>query len=341
MAPTGYTHDRLNHVSHWDMNVTDLERSKEWYEANTQLRVVARTTASQDFPGLNITDGRFKGYMMKDKTLPAGSPMIHLIEWERPRPVGKPYSSSANVGWYRMIAVVEDIHEARKTVLENGSKPFHLNWRTPLRINPDLPELDFHIFLVHDPDGISVEFCDKSALIFPGSRPQVPFMVAPNTTQLEKNLQFYVEVVGLDFIAGVQTNGQVFNAWDPAGGTTGFSGAFFGVRGAGDCFWEWLQWIDSPKHPDPYKEGNHVGVVRISIEVDDVDAAHRTLKERSRALGYDVYIGEVEVWDLGPEMGARKVVNFQDPEGVGLQLIQQSLATDPALHPYGVGAELR
>lgn len=101
-----------------------------------------------------------------------------------------------------------------------------------------------------------------------------------------------------------------------------------------------LQWIDSSKHPKPYEEGIHHGVVRISVEVDDIEASYMALKEQSLSVGYDIRIGEVEVCDFGPELGARKVVNFQDPEDVGFQLIQQPLATAPALHPWGVGAEL-
>ena len=50
----GSLHDRLNRISHWDVNVTDLERSRSWYEATTTLRVVARTKASQSFPGFGI-----------------------------------------------------------------------------------------------------------------------------------------------------------------------------------------------------------------------------------------------------------------------------------------------
>src|SRR5216683_5540318 len=39
----GGLHDRLNRISHWDVNVTDLGRSRSWYEATTTLRVVAQT----------------------------------------------------------------------------------------------------------------------------------------------------------------------------------------------------------------------------------------------------------------------------------------------------------
>src|SRR5262245_38744346 len=46
----GGLHDRLNRIAHWDVNVTDLERSRAWYEATTTLRVIARTKASQRFP---------------------------------------------------------------------------------------------------------------------------------------------------------------------------------------------------------------------------------------------------------------------------------------------------
>jgi len=86
----GTLHDRLNRISHWDVNVTNLERSRSWYEATTTLRVVARTKASQSFPGFGIASGSFKGYLLKDAKLPRGVPMIHLVQWENPAPVGRP-----------------------------------------------------------------------------------------------------------------------------------------------------------------------------------------------------------------------------------------------------------
>jgi hypothetical protein len=91
-------HDRLNRISHWDVNVTDLERSRAWYEATTTLRVVARTKAAQSFPSFGIEFGSFTGYLLKDATLLHGVPMIHLVRWEKPAPVGTPYRSQAHVG---------------------------------------------------------------------------------------------------------------------------------------------------------------------------------------------------------------------------------------------------
>jgi hypothetical protein len=63
-------HDRLNRISHWDVNVTDLERSRSWYEATTTLRVVSRTKASQSFPSFGIESGGVEGYLLKDAKLP-------------------------------------------------------------------------------------------------------------------------------------------------------------------------------------------------------------------------------------------------------------------------------
>lgn len=39
---------------------------------------------------------------------------------------------------------------------------------------------------------------------------------------------------------------------------TGFSGAFFSIRGEQRCFWEWPGGMDSPKCPTPYQDGTQV-----------------------------------------------------------------------------------
>lgn len=334
-------HDRINRISHWDVNVTNLERSRAWYEATTKLRVIARTTASQSFSGLGVTNGNFEGLMMKDTSMPKGSPMIHLVEWKKPCPVGTPYLSHTNVGWYRIVPSVENIEETRQKVIQLGSEPFTATTKTHIRLGPSLPEIDYRVFTVHDPDGIAVEFVDDvthSTGCGGSTSPQTPTTVAHNTARFEESLPFYRDVLGLDMLSPVQTPGQIPNVYSPGGGTTGFTGAFWGVRGALAVFLDWLQWTQSSQHPTPYKDCNHVGIIRCVFEVDDVDAAYDAAKEQSQKHGFA--ISEPEVWDFGPEFGERKLVNMQDPEGVAFQLIQQPRLHDAALHPYGEGAEL-
>ena len=207
-------HDRLNRISHWDVNVTDLERSRSWYEATTTLRVVARTKASQSFPSFGIELGSFKGYLLKDATLPHGVPMIHLVQWETPAPVGTPYRSQANVGWYRIVPIVEDIDAAREAVIAQGSEPFAPTTRAKVSFNPGGREIDYRVFTVHDPDGVAIEFVDKVTL-GPGAAPQVPVTVAHNTADVDKYFPFYHELLGLDFLQGAQTQGKVPNVYAP------------------------------------------------------------------------------------------------------------------------------
>lgn len=333
-------HDRINRVSHWDVNVTNLERSRLWYEKTTTLRVVASTTASQDFPALGITKGSFKGYLLRDSTKGAGYPIIHLVEWQNPLPVGKPNLSHGHVGWYRIVPVVQSIAATREAVMQQGSKPFAETTEAALQLSPNMPVLDYRVFTTHDPDGIAVEF--SQADILHDLAPACPYTIAHNTANVEKNLPFYLEVLGLDVQTTVQSPHLVPNVYSPNGGQTGLTGVFFTIRNNNSYMLDWLQWTDSPKYPTPYPEANHVGIVRCAIEVDDVDAAYQILRELSGSPRHTFKMGEPEVWDFGQEFGARKVLNFQDPEGVGFQLIEQPQQPQKVdLHPWGVGSEFK
>jgi catechol 2,3-dioxygenase-like lactoylglutathione lyase family enzyme len=134
----GSLHDRLNRISHWDVNVTDLERSRSWYEATTTLKVVTRTKASQCFSRLRHRVRQLQGYLLKDANLPRGVPMIHLVQWENPTPIGTPYRSQANVGWYRICPIVDDIETTRGAVIAQGSKPFAPTTRVDRRCSVPL-----------------------------------------------------------------------------------------------------------------------------------------------------------------------------------------------------------
>jgi catechol 2,3-dioxygenase-like lactoylglutathione lyase family enzyme len=331
-------HDRLNRILHWDVNVTDLERSRSWYEATTTLRVVARTKASQTFPGFGIEAGSFKGYVLKDANLPRGVPMIHLVQWESPAPVGTPYRSQANVGWYRICPIVENIEAARTVVIAQGSEPFFPTTRAKVSFNPGSRAIDYRVFTVHDPDGVAVEFVDRVAM-GPGAFPQVPMTVAHNTADVDRYFPFYHELLGLDFLQAAQTQGKVPNVYAPGGGESGFTGAFFGIRGNGLVMFDWLQWIESPELATPYAEPNHVGIVRCAIEVDNLDSAYEILGQSRWAQEYPILMGGIEEWDFGPQFGVRRVLNFKDPEGVAFQLVEQPLSRLSALHPYGRGAQ--
>ena len=152
-------HDRLNRTSHWDLNVADLERSRAWYEAATPLRVAAETSADQAFPSLGIRRGRFEGYMLRDPSKDTTAPMIHLVEWKTPRPVGVAYASHANVGWNRIVIFVTDMERAREAVVSHGTQPLLPTSdfiRPPL--HPALPPSRYIAFTAPDPEGVFIQF---------------------------------------------------------------------------------------------------------------------------------------------------------------------------------------
>ena len=57
----------------------------------------------------------------------------------------------------------------------------------------------------------------------------------------------------------------------------------------------------------PYPHANHLGIIRVAFEVDDIQAARTQL-----LLAGHGPVGPVETWDMG-DYGERKVVIFKDP----------------------------
>ncbi len=323
-------HNRLNRISHFDVNVSDLDRSRRWYEKVTPLRVVAETAVEQAFPSLGIEQGTFKGCMMKDTTQAGNFPMIHLVEWQNPAPVGRPYLSHANVGWYRIVPQVADVDAARRSAIEAGSEPFAPNTDTAVSFHPDLPIFPYNVFAVHDPDGITVEF---SNTMF--ETPITPITVAHNTSDIDRYFSFYVDTLGLDFLWSMQNADPVPNVYSPGGGLTQCDGALLAVRNDRRVMFDWLQWTESQDHPTPYREPTHLGIMRCVFEVDDIDASYHILMASDWAKERALLPGPPEEWDFGESFGTHVVLTFTDPEGVGFQLIQQPASPLAKLHPHG------
>jgi catechol 2,3-dioxygenase-like lactoylglutathione lyase family enzyme len=321
--------NRLNRISHFDVNVRDVERSRQWYEATTALRAVASTTADQPFGAFGFDRGPFRGYLLRDPNQPGDFPMIHLVQWLNPTPVGRPYEHHSQVGWYRIVPVVNDIEQARTGVLDQGSAPFAPTTDRYQQFHANVPPERYRVFTVHDPDGIAVEFSAAD------ERPALtPITVAHNTADVERYLPFYTDTLGLDFVQGLQVPGPMPNVYSPGRGTTEHDGALLVLRGDRRVIFDWLQW--APRRSGlPYQEPNHLGIVRCVLEVDDLDAAYATLCRSPWAQRGEITVARPEYWDYGREFGARRAVSFTDPEGIGFQLIQQLPPPHATLDAYG------
>jgi catechol 2,3-dioxygenase-like lactoylglutathione lyase family enzyme len=323
--------NRLNCVRHYDVNVTDLERSIAWYQATTGIRPVRRTSADQPMPSLGLARGRFEGCMMQDPNQGGKFAMIHLVEWKDPKPVGKPYASHANVGWYRIVPEVHDLAAARERCIAHGSEPFAPSVDAMVKFHRNVEPHHYRVFTVHDPDGIAVEFSQPETRL---RQPVVPITVASNTAHVAEHLPFYTDTIGLDFVQGLQVGELMPNVYSPGGGMVGHDGALMAIRGDIRVNFDWLQWNDTPSLPTPYAEPYHVGIIRCALEVDDLDASYATLCQSSWAKAGKIKVGAPEVWDLGKEAGTIRVVNFTDPEGVCFQLVEQPSYPNANLNAY-------
>ena len=323
-------HDRLNRTSHWDLNVADLAKARAWYEGTTALRVVAETTASQDFPSLGIKGGRFEGLMLRDADEDANAPMLHLVEWKNPLPVGVANASYAAVGFNRMVQLVEDLDVTRAAVIAQGTQPILPNSdfiRPPL--HPQFPSSRYTAFTAPDHEGVFNQF------FVTGSNRSLTFMNF-NTADLDRSLPFFLEVLGLDFSTGVsQPPPGSPNVYGGDGSNSTFDGVFMLVRGNTRVNHDYLQWDRSGEFPTPYKEPTHRGIVRCAIQVDEVEACYDILRRSPWAKKRRFWFSKPEEWDYGSAFGTRQVIELRDFEGIRFQLIEQPAYPFAQLHPFG------
>lgn len=304
-------------------NVTDLERAKEFWEKFTTLRAYARTTSpKQAFHNLGISRGQFDGYLLQDPW--GGNPCsVHLVQWHTPKPVGIPYKSPLHIGWYRACFATPNARKWYNKLVAAGERP----WSEPRPFSIVAGDPGTPVFGFPDPDGLTIEFHQPA-----GTQLTQLDHVATSTAHLDRNRPFYTDVLGLDLYARSRFC-PVPNTLGPDGGEAGFEFCFYRSRGDARFYIDHLTWpppaaaFGTPY--DIFRQPTHVGFVRLSLEVDDIDLAYAILrraglkKKPKRGLGLRLS-GPPEEWDFGPEFGGRrKVVIFTDPEGVGFELIQR------------------
>jgi catechol 2,3-dioxygenase-like lactoylglutathione lyase family enzyme len=328
-------HGHLNRVSHWDLNVGDLAKARTWYETATTLRVVGETSASQDFPSLGIRNGRFEGLLLRDPRHGPNAPAIHLVEWKSPKPVGTAYASYANVGWNALRNLVNgaDASAAALEAVASLGTPSALPVSSFIRppLYPGAPETDYASFAVRDYDGVYNQFV--YARNFPAG-PNTLGLVSPSTTNIDRYARFYIDFLGLDLQTGIGAPEAAPNAyggnWEPVQ----FDGIFWIARGDSRITVDALEWTDTFANPTPYRSPVNRGIMRCSLQVDDVEECHRIATTSSWAKKRLIAVSRPEVWDMGAPFGARPVVEITDPDGVRVQLIEQVKGT-VGLHPWG------
>ncbi len=325
----------LNRFSHVVINVSDLDRAVEFYEATFPVRRRCRLNGpAQAYRGLGIEHGEFSGWVMetrKDRSPPGDfiaefpARLLHLVEWKSPRPTGTPYREANHVGIYRQNSLVNDLDAAYANVVKHGGRPYG----EPSRIVLTPDGYDVRVFAYRDPDGSTLEMIGVDDASGAGDYPGMMHHCNLNVRNLERSYRFYRNVIGLDLTvylapAALQpvTNGSLGDALrnpdgsDYTGGQMQFAATLLAVRSDSRSPLDVLEWATPEPYGEPYQAATDLGINRVAFEVDDIAAA----RERLIATG-QARAGEIETWDMG-EFGERKVVVFKDPDGQLLELIE-------------------
>lgn len=325
----------INRFAHVVINVSDLDRALAFYENTFPVQRLAHINGpAQSYPGFGIEQGQFEGWVLENKkdVSPPGdliaefpARLLHLIEWKSPRPTGKPYREANHVGIYRQNSLVSNLDAAYANVVANGGKPYgEPSW---IVLTPEGDGVT--VFAYRDPDGNTLEMI--AAETADGSPPFAGMMhhCNLNVRDLPTSYRFYRDLMGLDLTVYLApsdlqpaTNGSLGDLLRNPDGSEftdnqmRFAATLMGVRSDSRSPIDVLQWDTPQPFGEPYPHANHLGIIRVAFEVDDIQAARTQL-----LLAGHGPVGPVETWDMG-DYGERKVVIFKDPDGIMLELIE-------------------
>jgi catechol 2,3-dioxygenase-like lactoylglutathione lyase family enzyme len=299
--------------SHIVVNVSNLERSVSFYEMATCLRRESRTQVEDtSLSTLGIARGDFDGWLLRD---PASdlNPVVHLVEWHVPKPIGTPYESFWHVGFFRICTRGGDIPALYLDLVAAGADPF---------TEPLMPEgqnvTGRPAFSVPDPDGIVLQ-----NITLPGTR-RISH-VAINCTDIEASRSFY-EAFGLRTYLQLQTDVPVTNHFGRGAELSTCKGAMLDVPGVAPCSdgdpvfsLDLCRWTLPEPAGSPYDVQNHLGIVRVGLAVDDIEAMRRDLVARG------VPVSGPETRDFGSEAGTRTALIVHDPDGAVIEILDHRL----------------
>ncbi len=335
----------INRFSHTVINVSDLARAVEFYEATFPVRRRQRINGpAQRYVGLGIEQGQFEGWVMenkKDAPPPGGlgaefpARFLHLVQWKHPTPVGHPYREANHVGIYRQNSLVGNLDEAYARVLAHGGRPY--GEPSDIILTPD--GFKVRVFAYRDPDGSTLEMIGAEDPTGKSVYPGMMHHCNLNVRNLERSYRFYHDVMGLDPQAYLEptalqpaSNGSLGDALANGDGSAylggmNFAATLMGLRSDSRNPLDVLEWQTPKPYGEAYAQANHLGIIRVAFEVDDLAAA----RARLVASGHSG-VGPIETWDLG-EAGTRQVVIFRDPDGIMLELIE-ALSYPAARPPF-------
>lgn len=310
----------VNRVAELTLNVSDLERSIAFYEALTPLRVHRRTAAGpQPFPAFGLDRGQFVGALLGDGTSSVPGVLVHLVHWLDPTPTGAAYPSFFHRGLYRMCFLTNEIDRRYERAVALGHPPF----QPPHGHGTPVPGgSEGRSFVCPDPDGIAVQTTMRPSP-WRDDLPDQLYHVNVVSSDVDGGRRFLRDVLGLDYVKRLTLPAPVSPIGFGLGSDVGqFDAAFLRHRGDHRFSIDIVNWSVPGVVGQPYASPFDLGIQRLAVEVDDLDAAAAALREQvDDALQGDVSGPETWYLDGGVE---RRVVHLRAPDGIAYELVEQT-----------------
>lgn len=299
----------LTRLLHWEITVRDLDRSLAFYEALTPFRAASV-----------IDDGARRSTLLSIDGGPM--PRLRLVEWRTPRTTGTAHGRIGAVGFTRVVCHVADLDATRELAESQGMPPVAPTTGDEFRFELGTRgSVAYRVWACLDPDGVVVEFLENPL-------PKLS-TVAQGTAHLERSLDFFTRILGLDLIDTVATTRPMPNVYLPGDAAVEFHGVFLRVAGDTGGYLDVLHHHDPASRLPAYDEPHHAGAMRCAFGVDDLDAAVRQLRMLEAPDGPFAVDGGPGEIDFGGPLGRRRVLDLRDAEGVAYRLVEESARAVP------------
>jgi glyoxylase I family protein len=292
---------RLFHVN---VNCSDLERSRRFYNDGLGLQVGAHTAPAVAQPGeaFGLERARWDASILLGPRGYEGG-AIDLLQWVEPAPSGAPPARLLETGFQRIGLRVPDLDGATAAVGRFGGEV----WSEPFsHARPGGGEI--RLVLAGDPDGTAIELIE-------GGPPALSF-VAVTCADLDRSRDFY-RSLGFREVA-------CYPSENPDGshlridGPVAMDEIVLAAPGGGDVLVMLVGFRNPRCEQSAPRAANTLGMWRCAFLLADLDAAVRALaRHRIEMISAPVSLA------MGPGLPSLRFVCFRGPDDEVIELIQQ------------------